>query len=81
MHLMLLMVGEEHKRLILLGKLFYHKSKLATGQKPYFAWESDRQSSNLTQFSLQRVGEMVSSASCCASCALAVHPGEGAVQL
>lgn len=58
---MLQIVGEEHKLLILLGKLFYHKSKLATGQKPSFCLGIDRYSSNLTQFSLQREEEMVSS--------------------
>lgn len=77
MKLMLLMVGKEHKRLILLGKLFYHKSWLATGQKPSFCWESDRQSSNLTQFSLRGGGVGGDGE----QRYLAMHPGEGAVQL
>lgn len=56
---MLQMVGEEHKLLILLGKLFYHKS-LPLARNPHFAWGSDRYSSNPTQFSFQREEEMVS---------------------
>lgn len=44
--------------------IFIIKVSLPLARNPHFAWGSDRYSSNLTQFSLQREEEMVSSSTC-----------------